>query len=281
VAVFGVCLSSRAGSHPQPPSSWLEEQSLKVPSARWGISPAPCAQPGPSSPLLPTVCGLLCRGQCLGAGQGPGAGRALPGLHTPRGCRNRGEGRPRSAIPAGTGHCSLVHMETKRTGWLLIAIAMPKLICPASFRQKRCGEGQAAAGNGLGADTLSFVCPSYLFCLLYGRRAGCFRSSFITQCALNLVICMAAGTICSLCWPPAVGLTWAYSFAATQAACGEPFARPGRGCSRHCLPEHAAAWRGSRHLYLSEQLSGRAVSEDPFSCVFGGFEYLFPSVLFW
>ena len=52
MAVFAVCLCSGAGSHPQPPSSSLEEQSLKVPLAPHGqpwqvveAFPRTCAQP--------------------------------------------------------------------------------------------------------------------------------------------------------------------------------------------------------------------------------------------
>lgn len=148
MAVFGVCLRSGTGSHPQPPSSSsLEEQSLEVPLAPRGqVWQAVGAFPSrrPSAFLLPTsLCLALqmmvfrCRARVVlqapwwPRGRDPVLDDPLPGVHGTGGCRNRGEGRP-----CNTWHCSRVHTETKMTGWLLIAIAPPKLISPTRFGQK-------------------------------------------------------------------------------------------------------------------------------------------------
>lgn len=58
-----------------------------------------------------------------------------------------------------------------------------------------------------------------------------FFFPFITQHALNLLICMAAGTICSLRRPTTVGLTGAYSPPAPLAA-SPSWPRPARGWHR-------------------------------------------------
>lgn len=86
-------------------------------------------------------------------------------------------------------------METKVAWWLIIVTPRSAVLLAL--------EGSDLNDNGKG-HTVCVHILSPLFVLWEMGRVFFF---LIAQCALNLFICMAAGTICALWRPTTVGLT--------------------------------------------------------------------------